>query len=127
MSSQMPCGGPSTGHDGLFARSFVAPSSRRSAASSLYTGVCSAMNGMKRRLPIRRGDRRVGAVSQQDLHDLEIAVERRTNERRGASREHRAAHVRRLEEQLYVRIGAALEQQVDDRETPGGVQRIDGR
>ena len=35
MSSQTPCGGPSTGHTGLFAISLVAPSSRRSCASSL--------------------------------------------------------------------------------------------
>jgi hypothetical protein len=49
MSAQTPWGGPSTGHTGLWASSLVAPSWRSSYASSLYTGVCSAMNGMKPR------------------------------------------------------------------------------
>jgi ankyrin repeat protein len=82
---------------------------------------------MNRCLPIGRSDSRVGAMLQQQLHDLEIAGHRRADQRRRASRRHHAARVRRLEEELHVRIGAALEQQLHDREAGGRVRGVDGR
>jgi hypothetical protein len=65
-------------------------------------------------------------VVQQQLDHFEIRVVRRANERGGASRMDRAAHVRRLEEQLHVRVGAPLEQQLDDRQAGVLVRRVDG-
>ena len=43
-------------------------------------------HGMDRRLPVGHVDRGVGAVLQQQLHHLDVAVVGRANERRGAAR-----------------------------------------
>ena len=48
-------------------------------------------HGMDRRLPVRHGERGVGAMFQQQLDHLEIAVVGRADERRGAARVGRAA------------------------------------
>ena len=65
--------------------------------------------------------------SSSSLTTSRSAVVGRADQRRGAARIGRAAHVRRLEEQLHVRIGAALEEQLDDRQAVGLVRRIDRR
>ena len=80
---------------------------------------------MNWRLAIRGRDRRIGAVRKQDLHDFEVTIERSSDEGRRTARIDQATHVCRLEEQLHVRIGAVLEQQVDDRQTLRCVNGID--
>ena len=82
---------------------------------------------MNRRLAVGHIDGGIGAVLEQHLHDLEIVVVRGPNQRSRAASVRGAAHVRRPEEQLHVRVRAAFEQQADDLEAGRLVRRIDRR
>ncbi len=82
-----------------------------------------------RRLPIRHVDRCVGAVLEQQLHDLLVVVRGRADQRRRAARQRRraAAHIRGLEEELHVRIRVVLEQETHDVDALRLVRRVDRR
>ena len=84
---------------------------------------------MDRRLPVRHVEGGVGAVLEQQLDDLEIAVGGRADQRRGAARERRAPPrtFAGLKNSCMFGFGAALEQQTDDREALRLVRRIDRR